>query len=38
MQTLTEQLADGALERRIETLIEVVRTATATRPQEGGRS
>ena len=38
MQTLTEQLADGQLERRVEALIQVVRTATEVRPQEGGAS
>ena len=37
MQTMTEQLADDDLERRVEALILVVRTAT-TSPQEGGPS
>ena len=34
---MTEQLADDDLERRVEALIVVVRTAT-TSPQEGGPS
>jgi len=38
MQTLTEQLADDQLERRVEALIQVVRTATEMRPQERGAS
>ena len=36
LQTLTEQLGDDALERRVEQLIDVVRRATLVRPETGG--
>jgi AcrR family transcriptional regulator len=36
MQTITEQLGDGELERRIDTLVEFVRAALVVRPEEGG--
>ncbi len=35
MQTLTEQLGDGGLERRVESLIAFVRAATTVRPEGG---
>jgi AcrR family transcriptional regulator len=36
MQTITEQLGDDELERRIESLVEFVRAAIVVRPEEGG--
>jgi hypothetical protein len=38
MQTMTEQLGDDDLERRIEALIEVIGQMTLVQPKKGRRS